>query len=153
MEKHLNSQNTAVDIKCVIHHVSQDRILPRLTTQWCWFVDWEIIILIQTNLQNGNTASTSRPFGHNVSQVALRYDECRSLQCSWNPYLCHHWRLTLPFAISHTKSLPNHPSKALQHLEACFAGLHAVHAGGVGNVYGTSKSLCHPVSNFGKWML
>lgn len=58
-------------------------------------------------------------------------------------------RSLLPFAISFSKNVLYASAKplirALQHLHARFAGLRAVQVGGVGNVYGTSKSLCLPV--------
>lgn len=153
MDKHLNSQNTAVDIKHVIHHVSQGRILPRLTTQWCWFVDWDTIVLNQTNLQNGNTASTSRPFGHNVSQVALRYDERRSLQCSWNPYLCHHWRLTPLCYFMHLKSAKP-PLQGPAALRSSFCRLTCSPCMKGGECLWYKQVLVSAsVSNFGKWML
>lgn len=65
-----------------------DRMLSGLAMLWCRFVDWDTIILSQTtSLQNGKTASISRPFDRSVSWAAPSCSDRRPLHCSWNPCL------------------------------------------------------------------
>lgn len=84
MEKHLNSQNTAADNKHIINCILKHRLSSKLTNQHCCFVAWHTISLSQTGLQNGKTASTSRPFWLYFVTVALNYGEHRPLHWSWS---------------------------------------------------------------------
>lgn len=137
---------------CVKHPVSQDRILPRLTIQWCWFVDWDTIGLIQTNLQNGNTASTSRPFGQNVSQAALCYDEHTHYSAPEIPIYITTRGLP-PFAIHAVKICQTTPPRPCSTLNLVLQLSCSPCRRGGEYLWYKQVLVSSSVSNFGKWML